>query len=100
MFTHIFQEYVPNVLILCYRKCFHVASVYLEVAYVAMTIHVCCKCMFQIFFGSMLQVFYLDVAYIAVAIHMLRAYVSKFLSVSDVCCSKCFMIQVFSLAGT
>jgi hypothetical protein len=40
---------------------------YLDVVYVAMTIHVCCKCMFQIFqlFQRMLQVFYLDVSYVA-----------------------------------
>jgi hypothetical protein len=53
-----------------------------DVAHVAMTIHVCCKCMFQMFllfqcmlqvyilnnlafFKRMLQVFYLDVAYVA-----------------------------------
>jgi hypothetical protein len=62
--TLIFQEYVPNVLVLYYRKCFHVTSVLsLSCIY--------CKCMFQIFFESMLQVFYLNVAYIAMAIHML-----------------------------
>jgi hypothetical protein len=45
-----------------------------SVAYVAMAIHVCCKCMFVMFqlfcFRRMLQVFYLDVAYVAVAMHI------------------------------
>jgi hypothetical protein len=43
----------------------------------------------------MLQVFYLNVAYVAMPIHMLQAYVVNVSSVSDVCCSKCFMLQVF-----
>jgi hypothetical protein len=42
------------------------------VAYVAMAIHACCKCMFKYFscFKHMLQVFYLDIAYVAVAIYI------------------------------
>jgi hypothetical protein len=42
---------------------------YLNVAYVALAIHVCCKYMFQMFqcFKYMLQVFYLDVAYVVVS---------------------------------
>jgi hypothetical protein len=74
------------------------------VAYVAMAIHVCCKCMFHMFklFQTyvasvlsrccirMLQVFYLDVAYFALAI----PYVA---SVSNVFrCLKC-MLQMFYL---
>jgi hypothetical protein len=45
---------------------------YLDAAYVTMTIHVCCKCVFQNFQGFHLDVacFYLDVAYVAVAIHI------------------------------
>ena len=43
----------------------------------------------------MLQVFYLDVAYVAVAIHICckRMFVNVSF-VSDVCCTKCFMLQV------
>jgi hypothetical protein len=45
---------------------------HLNVVYVAMAIHICCKCMFKRFscFKHMLQVFYLDVAYVAMAIHL------------------------------
>jgi hypothetical protein len=32
--------------------------------------------------------------------HMLQAYVSNVSPVLDICCNKCFMLQVFSLAGT
>jgi hypothetical protein len=51
-FTHMLQQYVPNVLsvsVLCCNKYFHIASCKyfdLEVAYVAMPIHVCFKCIF------------------------------------------------------
>jgi hypothetical protein len=38
---------------------------YLDVAYIAVDVHVCCKCVFQIF-----QQFHLDVAYITMAIHV------------------------------
>jgi hypothetical protein len=52
-------------------------------------------------FRSILQVFYLDFAYVVVAIHIcckrMFSYIS---SVSDVCCSKCFILQAFSFAGT
>jgi hypothetical protein len=43
---------------------------YLDAAYVTMTIHVCCKCVFQNFQGLDVACFYLDVAYVAVAIHI------------------------------
>jgi hypothetical protein len=99
------QEYVLNVLVLCCSKCFHVAN---------------CKClsrscicctgyirMFEVYvsnilavFRSMLQVFYLDFAYTAVVIHICYAYVSNISSISYICCSKSFMLQVFSFAGT
>ena len=54
---------------------FHVDVVKVDrnVAYVAMAIHICCKCLFQmfhLFFIRMLQMFYLDVAYVALAIHI------------------------------
>ena len=45
-----------------------VVKVDLDVTYVAMAIHVCYKCMFQmfhLFLDVYLQVFHLDVAYVA-----------------------------------
>jgi hypothetical protein len=46
-------------------------------------------------FKSMLQVFYLDIAYVTVAIHICcKCMFANVLFVSDVCCSKCFMLQV------
>jgi hypothetical protein len=56
----------------------------LEVAYVIIAIHVCCKCMFQnvsVVSNIYCKCFYLDVVYVALAIH--------------VCC-KC-MFQIFQL---
>jgi hypothetical protein len=85
-FTHILQEYVPNVssvLVLCCSKFFHVASV----------LSGCCICccgytrMLQVYvpngskcfscFRRMLQVFYLDVAYVPVAIQYVASLCSK-----------------------
>ena len=59
-----------------------VAKVDRDVAHVGMAIHVCFKCMFQIFHLSrrMLQVFYLDVAKVDLDVaytYMLQAYVSS-----------------------
>jgi hypothetical protein len=52
-------------------------------------------------FRSMLQVFYLDVTYVALAINICCTRMfPNVLSVSDVCCRKCFKLQVFLLAGT
>jgi hypothetical protein len=71
---------------------------YLDVAYVTWAIHVYCKCMFQMF-----QLFQMYVANILSGCciccsghtHMLQVYVCKcFIFLSDVCCSKCFMLQV------
>jgi hypothetical protein len=55
----------------------------LDVAYITKAIHVCCKCVFQIFqlFHLDIACFHLDVAYVVVAIHV---------------CSKC-MFQMFHL---
>jgi hypothetical protein len=95
------QKYVPNVLVLYCSKCFYVASCKClsEVIYVAMTIHVCCNCIFQKFrvvFKSILQVFYLNIAYVVVAIHICsKRMLSNVLSVLDVCCNKCFMLKCF-----
>jgi hypothetical protein len=53
-----------------------------DIAYVAMAIHIYCKCLFQmfhLFFRRIFQVFYLDVAY-----------------VSHVCCKS--FIHVFAMA--
>jgi hypothetical protein len=69
-------------------------------AHVAMAIHICFKCMFQMFqlFHTHVALFYLDVAYVAVAIyiicckrmfqifHLFQTYVAA----SSLCC-KCFM---------
>jgi hypothetical protein len=62
---------------------------HLDVAYVAMTIHICCECFFQMF-----QLFHLDV----VCFHLDVAYVGMAICV----CSKCFtyfkhMLQAFYL---
>jgi hypothetical protein len=45
-------------------------------------------------FKHMFQVFYLDVAYVAVTIHIFcnRMFINV-ASILDVCCSKCFMLQ-------
>jgi hypothetical protein len=106
-----------------FRCMFH-----LDVAYVALTIHVCCKCMFQMFHLFRTYVAsVLSVSFICCNGHtrILQMYVSSVLNicckcfsgccicyrgythilqayvslVSDVCCSKCFMLQVFALAG-
>jgi hypothetical protein len=67
---------------------------------VAVTIHVCCNCMFQMFqkyiAGVLFEYFICCNGYI----HKLQAYVSNISHVSNVCCSMCFMLQVFSLVGT
>jgi hypothetical protein len=48
-----FQVYVPNISSIldecCNCVCLHVAKVDLDVAYVAIAVYVCFKCMFQIF---------------------------------------------------
>jgi hypothetical protein len=76
-----------------------VASFYLDVAVV---IHICCKCMLQIF--QLFQTYVASVLFECCIccngyIHMLQAYVSNVSPVSYVFCSKCFMLQVFLLAG-
>jgi hypothetical protein len=99
------QEYVTNVSyvkLLCCSKYFHVASCKRFIwilkwlyTYVASVCSKCFNC-----FRLMLQVFYLDVAYVTVAIHICcKAYVLNVSHVSNVFCSKCFMLQVFSLVG-
>jgi len=79
--------YVASVCFKCFSYFKHMLQVfYLDVAYVAMAIHVCWKCMFQMFqlFKRMLQMFYL---YVALAIHVYcKVYVSNVSAISNVCC--------------
>jgi hypothetical protein len=42
---------------------------YQDVVYIALTIHICCKCMFQLFQTYVASVLS-DIAYVAVAIHI------------------------------
>jgi hypothetical protein len=83
---HILQAYVSSVLSRCciycygYTYMFHmfrlmlqifhldIAKVYLDVEYVAIAIHACCKC----FIWRMLQIFHLDVPKVDLALHMLQ----------------------------
>jgi hypothetical protein len=62
---------------------------YLDIAYVAVAIHICSK--YFSCFKRMLQVLYLDIAYVGYT-HMLQAYVSNVSPVSDVFWSKCFYV--------
>jgi hypothetical protein len=98
------QEYVRNVPVLYCSKCFHVAnckclsgSCICCTSYIRMS-EVYVSNMLAVF-RSTLQVFYLNFAYVAMAVHICCAYVSNILSVSDVCYSKFFMLQVFSFVG-
>jgi hypothetical protein len=88
-----FHMYVSYVL----SGCFKSRS---GIVYVAMTMHVCCKYMFQMFscFKRMLQMFYWDVAYVALAIHvcckcmfqilrLFQTYIASVLSECCICCS-------------
>jgi hypothetical protein len=63
----------------CFKRMLQVF--YLDVIYVALVIHVCCKCMFQ--------------TYVANVLSGCCTYVINVSSVSDVYCNKCFMLQVF-----
>jgi hypothetical protein len=68
---------------------------YLDVAYIALVVYECCKCIFQMF-----QLFQTYVASVlssccSVHTHMLQSYVVNVSSVLDVCCNKCFMLQIF-----
>jgi hypothetical protein len=68
-----------------------------DIAYIAVTIHVFCKCMSKCFtcFRPMLQVFHLDVAYVAMLnmFQIASVYSKCFSSVSDVRC-KCVYLDV------
>jgi hypothetical protein len=68
------------------------------VVYIAIVIHLCCKCMFEIF-----QLFYMYVASILSGCcicfgdytNMLQEYVLNVSSVSDIYCSKCLCCKCF-----
>jgi hypothetical protein len=84
---------VATVCFMCFRCMLHMFHSHVssrccksrsEVAYVAMAISVWCKCMFQLFFKRMLQVFHLDVTYVAMTIHYVAV-----ASVSSGCCICC-----------
>jgi hypothetical protein len=70
---------------------------YLDVAYVTLTIHICYKCMFQMFqlFQTYVASFLSRYLCYSAHTHMLQMYIVDVLSISDICCSKCFMLQVF-----
>jgi hypothetical protein len=98
--------YVAMTIRICYGVCFKCFSYFkMYVASVLSRFCICCtgytlcyKCMFQMF--QMFQKYIasaLSRCYICYSAHtyMLQTYVVNVLSVSDVCCSKCFMLQVF-----
>jgi hypothetical protein len=91
--------YVSNVLAVSniHCKCF-----IWNVVYVAVAIHICYKCMFQMFscFRNMLQVFYLDVAYVAVAMHICSKSMFQMFHMFQTYVTECFMLQEFSLTGS
>jgi hypothetical protein len=83
-----------------------VTCVSLDVVYVAMAIHICYKCIFQMF-----QLFYLDVAYVVMDIcvycecmlqmfHLFHTLVASVLSGCCICCS-CYihMLQSYVSIG-
>ena len=66
---------------------------YLDVAYVAMAIHVCCKCifqMFQLFFGSTLQVYVSNVSVISDICCKYFIWMSHMLRCLHICCKRMF----------
>jgi hypothetical protein len=71
------------------------AKVDWDVTHVAMAIHVCFKCIFQMF--QLLQTYVASVLSGCCSgyTHMLQAYDPNISYVSDICCSKFFMLQVF-----
>jgi hypothetical protein len=64
-----------------------------SVAYVAITIHVCCKCMFQLFQTYVTIVLSVCCICCTGYARMLQVYFSNVLAVSNVC-SKCFYVDV------
>jgi hypothetical protein len=83
--------YVASVCFKCFTcfKCM-LQVFYLGAAYVALAIHVRCKCMFEMF-----QLFQTYVASILRGCWLCcKCMFVNVLSVSNVCCSKCIMLQV------
>jgi hypothetical protein len=106
---HLDVAKVDLVLHMLQRLYTYVASVCFNVSAVS---NVCCKCFIWMVhmlhwlytyvrsvyfncFNYVAIVFYLDVAYVVEPIHMLQTYLVNVSPVSDVCCSKCFKLQVF-----
>jgi hypothetical protein len=95
-YTHMLQVYVSNVSAIFKRM--------LQVFYLDMMLHMLhwlytyvtsVRFKYLSCFKHKLQVFYLDVAYIAVAIHICcKCMFVNVSSVLDVCCSKCFYVEV------
>jgi hypothetical protein len=91
---------VPDVRFKCFNGC--CKKIDLDIAYVAMAIHVCCKCLFKMF--HLLQT---NVASVSSKCcicyggytHLLQAYVLNISSASDVCCRKCFHVASVSWVG-
>jgi hypothetical protein len=72
-----------------------VVKVDLDVAHVAMVIHVCFKCMFQIFLLFQTYVASVLSGCCSDYTHISQAYLPIVSSVSDVYCNKFFVLQVF-----
>ena len=93
---HLFQTYVASVLSICFICCNGYTRMlqvfYLDVAYVAVAIHICCKRLFKKFhlFQTYVASVYLGY-YICCSgyTHMLQVYVPNVLPFSYVCCSRC-----------
>jgi hypothetical protein len=105
------KVYIANVCVKCFRcsrrvlQVFHkgVAKVDQDVAYVAMAIHVCCKCLFKMF--HLLPTYVacvLSTCCICCSDHTdtLQVYDPNVSSTLDVCCRKCFHVANISRAGT
>jgi hypothetical protein len=118
------KAHIASVCFKCFRCILqvfhmHVVKVDLYVAYVAMTIHVCCKRLFQMFYLFsdvcckcvymdiacishlyMLQMFYLDVAYVLQCDWLLSVFrcfckfFNRMFHLSSDVCFKCFYLDV------
>jgi hypothetical protein len=121
---YILQWLYTCVVSICFKgfSCFkHMLQVFhLDVAYIAVAIHICCNCVFQMFqlFHLDLACFHLDVAYVAVSIHvcckcmlqmfnLFLTYVASVLSrcciyiavVIHICCKRMFQLFQYGAAG-
>jgi hypothetical protein len=80
-----------------------VAKVDMDVTYVAMAIHVCCKYLFKVFHllltyvaSAFIWILNIYVICCSGSTHMLQAYVSNVSSTLHVCYRKCFHIAYVS----